>query len=370
MNKQLSLEAKIKEKLSIRRQNNSLRSLQLQQDKIDFFSNDYLGLSKHIAIGKANSSGATGSRLISGNSTLFESLESKLATWHKAEAALIFNSGYDANLGLFSCIVGKGDTVIYDQFIHASIRDGLRLSACRSFSFKHNDLISLEEKLQQASGHIIVAIESVYSMDGDMAPLEAMIKLCEKYEANIIVDEAHATAIVGKGTQGYVELLGLETKVFARVHTFSKAIGTHGAVVLGSKTLKSYLCNFARSFIFTTALSEHCLLSIEQAYKHIRKSDNEKKKLNENISLFKSLLSDKLNSKLIPSKTPIQCILVPGNKEVKAIEKELQNKGFAIKAILHPTVEVGKERIRICLHSYNSEQEIRDCVKSLEELIQ
>lgn len=366
-----TLEDRITQKLNDRQETGSLRSLSINKNSIDFCSNDYLGFSKCLKVNPAKSHGSTGSRLLSGNSMQFQKLENKLAQIHNAQAALIFNSGYDANIGLFSCIADKADTVIYDQYIHASIRDGLRLSSCRSFSFKHNDIISLEQKLKQASGHIIVAIESIYSMDGDEAPLNEILKLCEKYNANIILDEAHATGVIGKKALGLASKLGIEKNIFARVHTFGKALGCHGAIVLGSKNLKEYLINFSRSLIYTTALSEHSLNAIEAAYDQLLEdSEDERKKLKENISLFQSLLSEKLKSKLIKSNSPIQCIIVPGNDAVKIVEKKIQEKGFHMKAIIHPTVEKGKERIRICIHSYNSEQEIRDCVKNLEELIQ
>lgn len=369
MPKDLKIEDKIRDKLLTRRQSNSLRSLNTKSSLIDFCSNDYLGFAENLSVKTCKNQGATGSRLISGNSTQFEYLENKIARYHKAPAGLIFNSGYDANIGLFSCIVDKGDTIIYDQYIHASIRDGIRLSNARSFSFEHNNIKSLEKKIQQANGHVIVAIESVYSMDGDKAPLEKIVAVCEKYKTDIILDEAHATGVLGKKGVGLAQSLNLESKIFARVHTFGKAMGCHGAIILGSNYLRQYLINFSRSFIYTTALSEHSLNAIESAYDKLEGSDEIINQLHQNISLFKSLLSVKLQSKLISSSSPIQCILVPENETVKKVEANLQSKGFDIRAILHPTIEKGKERIRICIHSFNTEEEIKMCVSSLEQLI-
>ena len=369
MSKALNIEDKLAEKLTTRQQTNSLRVLRSSENLIDFCSNDYLGFSRNLRVKESNKNGATGSRLISGNSSQFEFLEKELAQFHQAEAGLIFNSGYDANIGLFSCIADKGDTIIYDQYIHASIRDGIRLSNARSFAFEHNNIDSLEKKLQHASGTILVAIESIYSMDGDEAPLEKIIALCEKYNAQIILDEAHATGIIGENGEGLAQHLNLESKLFARVHTFGKAMGCHGAIVLGSENLRQYLINFARSFIYTTALSEHSLNAIESAYNQLGNSTQERERLQGNIQLFQDLLSDDLKSKLIQNTSPIQCILVPGNKAVKEVENELQLRGFDIRAILHPTVEDGKERIRICVHSFNTAEEIKSCVESLEELI-
>ena len=189
-----------------------------------------------------------------------------LADFHKAESGLIFNSGYDANLGLFSCIAKKEDTLICDELIHASIIDGCRLSYANRFRFAHNDVEDLEDKLRRSKGNIFVAVESVYSMDGDMAPLKEIAAVCKKYNASLIVDEAHATGLFGDQGRGLVSQHGLEQEVFARVHTFGKALGCHGAVILGSETLRNYLVNFARSFIFTTALPVHSLIAVKCAY--------------------------------------------------------------------------------------------------------
>ncbi len=364
-----SLEEKLKFKLALREQNDSLRTLKNTPLLIDFSSNDYLGYSKTIIVDQTKSKGATGSRLLSGNSAQFETLENKLAQFHEAESALICNSGYDANIGLFSCIADKGDTIIYDRFIHASIRDGIRLSKARSFAFEHNNLCALEKKLAQATGSIIVAIESVYSMDGDCAPLAEIITLCEKYKALIILDEAHATGIIGERGEGLAQSLGLQNKLLARVHTFGKAMGCHGAVIIGSKILQEYLINFSRSFIYSTAMSSHSLSCIEAAYIKLS-TGQETEKLHRNIKLFKSLLNDNLKSKWIESDSPIQCFLIPGIKEVKKVEQKLQVAGFNIRAILHPTVEEGKERIRVCIHSFNTEREITLCVNSLAKFIQ
>src|SRR5207249_2240995 len=156
----------------------------------------------------------------------------------------IFNSGYDANTGLLSCVPLRGDTIIYDYLSHASIRDGIRLSLALSFSFRHNDLEDLEKKLKMASGNIFVVTESVFSMDGDKAPLQQLINLCQQYHANVIVDEAHATGVIGNKGEGLVQALGLQKKCFARVHTFGKACGVHGAIILGTGILRHYLINF------------------------------------------------------------------------------------------------------------------------------
>lgn len=363
-----SLEEKLAFKLALRKDTNSLRILTNSPNLIDFCSNDYLGFSETINVKPSHTSGATGSRLISGNSTQFEKLELKIASFHKSQAALICNSGYDANIGLFSCIGEKGDTIIYDQYIHASIRDGIRLSKARTFAFEHNNLFSLKKKLEQATGQIIIAIESIYSMDGDCAPLKEIIALCEDYNAHIILDEAHATGVLGECGEGLAQSLLVQDKLFARVHTYGKAMGCHGAVILGSETLRDYLINFSRSFIYSTALGSHSLNCIEAAYTKLG-SGKDILKLQKNITLFKTLLPSNLKSRLINSVSPIQCLLIPGVAEAKRVELGLQAKGLNSKAILHPTVEDGKERIRICIHSFNSKKEIQLCVNTLEELL-
>jgi 8-amino-7-oxononanoate synthase len=226
------------------------RSLQVQHGLIDFCSNDYLSFARSVPIARqarkylsadTYTSGATGSRSISGNTVLAEELEKFIANFHEAEAGLLFNSGYDANVGLFSSVAKKEDTLICDELIHASIIDGCRLSYANRFRFAHNDTEDLEKKLKNTGkGNVFVAVESVYSMDGDMAPLNDIVALCKRYEANLIVDEAHATGVFGRQGRGFVHELGLQADVFARVHTFGKAIGSHGAIITGSKTLITY----------------------------------------------------------------------------------------------------------------------------------
>src|SRR5579871_2686507 len=226
----------LNKKINERKAQNAFRQLRLPEGKIDFCSNDYLGIVKNDLIGRRSSDvghrlGSTGSRLLSGNYLLIEETEKQIAIFHEAEAGLIFNSGYDANVGLLSCIPQRGDTIIYDYLSHASIRDGIRLSFAESFSFAHNRLDDLEKKLKVSKGNVFVVTESVFSMDGDCAPLNEIVSLCEKYNAHLILDEAHATGVVGEKGEGLAQHLGLHEKFFARMHTFGKAVGCHGAIV-------------------------------------------------------------------------------------------------------------------------------------------
>ena len=350
--------------LENRKKTGGYRSLSLFTGFVDFFSNDYLGISKvsfpmksFIDSEKYSLSfGSTGSRLLSGNSIEAEECESFLSSYFNTEAALVYNSGYDANVGLFSSVPQKGDTVIYDSLIHASIRDGIRLSHAKSYSFEHNCLVDLEKKLKLAEGTIFVAVEGLYSMDGDVCLLGDMVAICECYNALLIVDEAHSSGVMGNEGKG----LSFEYPVFARVVTFGKAYGCHGAVVLGSAELKAYLINFSRSFIYTTALPPNEYNRIHNAVAY--DSSSLRNKLNKNILHFTSSLGQELIS---DKDSPIQIISV--NDEFKAVElsRKLQAAQLAVKPILSPTVKKGEERLRICIHAFNTEEEIALLVKLL-----
>ncbi|MDN3654033.1 pyridoxal phosphate-dependent aminotransferase family protein [Ferruginibacter paludis] len=353
-----SLQQKLEEKKSA----GTIRTLIHATDKIDFSSNDYFGFAQSSILNQTETnnvpSGGTGSRSITGNSELAESTEQLIANFHNREAGLIFNTGYMANVGLFSCIASKGDTFISDEYIHASIIDGMRLSYANRVRFKHNDLADLEKKLQVATGKKIVSVESIYSMDGDEAPLKAIAMLCKKHEALLIVDEAHATGIYGDRGDGLVCKYGLEREVYASIHTFGKAIGLHGAVVVGSNTLRNYLLNQARSFIFTTALPPHIYLQLQKAYSLLPTAD--RNELNELISYFRATISRISNISFLDSYSPIQGIMVGDNFKTKMLANHLFDKGFFVRPILSPTVPIGKERIRICLHSFNNKKQIDD----------
>lgn len=348
----------LEKKLQLRRENHSFRQLQLTEGKIDFCSNDYLGMvyqKKLSSSGTQLASGSTGSRLLSGNYTLIEETEKKLARFHGADAGLLFNSGYDANIGLLASVPQKGDTILYDQLVHASIRDGIRLSFAKHFPFGHNDMADLEKKLSQATGTIFIVTESVFSMDGDLCPLADLVRIAEQYKAHLIIDEAHATGIVGKKGEGLVQDLGLEKKVFARVHTFGKACGCHGAIVLGSTSLKNYLINFARSFVFSTSLPEHSVEWINRVYDIFPGMHTEREKLQLLIKHFRQ--ADIGYEKLISS-TPIQVVIIPGNEAVKKVADELQEQMLDVRPILYPTVPMGRERLRIVLHAFNTIEEL------------
>ena len=352
-------------KLDERKDQNAFRSLMLSDDKIDFCSNDYLGIVHNGLLNNMHqnlSHGSTGSRLLTGNNHLAEQTEKLLADFHQGEAALIFNSGYDANVGLLSCIAQKGDTILYDQLVHASIRDGIRLSFAQAFSFAHNNSADLEKKLSIATGNIFVITEGVFSMDGDLCPIKELLTVVNNYQAHLIIDEAHAIGVIGEKGEGLAQSLHLHKQCFARVYTFGKACGCHGAVIVGSNRLKDYLVNFSRSLIFSTALPEVALQAIINSYEVFPLLLKERARLKILIEQFQS--ASTRYTRLV-SNTPIQGIVVPGNTEVKDMAATLLQNNFDVRPILYPTVPKGKERLRIILHAYNSPQQLHQLLQLL-----
>jgi 8-amino-7-oxononanoate synthase len=371
----------LSDKLALRLQNNALRQLPKASGLVDFASNDYLGFSNSKTIFEKThqyllqhnqiQNGATGSRLLSGNHTVYQAAEECIAQFHQAPAALIFNSGYDANVGFFSAVPQKGDLILYDELCHASIRDGIQLSNAKAYKFQHNDLEDLERLLvRHPDMTIYIVTESVFSMDGDTPNMEELVQLAEKHKAYVVVDEAHALGVLGEKGEGLVQSLNLQETVFARIMTFGKGLGCHGAAILGGEDIKSYLVNFARSFIYTTGLSPHSVATILTAYQQLETATDSQQQLKNNIAHFnqeKNRLS--LKPLFVRSKSAIQSAIIPGNERVKGIAQQLQSKGFDVKPILSPTVPEGQERLRFCLHSFNSEKEITDVLQLLSALI-
>lgn len=376
------LPEKLERKLEKRRLEDALRELPNSQDLIDFSSNDYLGLSRKKELakesGKITKNSSTGSRLLTGNHELYSELEQFIERYHNADAALVFNSGYDANIGFFSSVPQRGDIIFYDELVHASIRDGIKMSNAKSYKFTHNDLsdlknsidASLRAKSRSSELEIYVVTESVFSMDGDTPDLEALANYCASEGYHLIVDEAHATGIFGNGKDLVCEL-HLEKRVFARIVTFGKALGNHGAAVLGSVKLKSYLINFARSLIYSTALPPHTVAGILVAYRYLeKKGAHDRTDLQNNIAYFKEQLVELgMQKNFIESNSAIHCLVIPGNKEVKQLSKKVQTEGFDVRPILSPTVKEGQERLRFCLHSYNTKEEISRILLLVKKLL-
>lgn len=377
---------KLHRKLENRNTDNALRQLGKTNNLVDFSSNDYLGFSKNETIFNESHAflkaqnmvlnGATGSRLLSGNHKLYPLVEKQLANFHSSESALIYNSGYDANIGFFASVPQRGDIILYDAFIHASIRDGMLMSNAKAYKYKHNDLRDLEtlltrftEETSNTKQHIYVVTESVFSMDGDSPDFMHLVAICKNYDAYLVVDEAHGLGVFGEDGRGLIQHLGLEKDLFARIITFGKALGCHGAAILGSGLLKQYLVNFSRSLIYTTALPPHSLATIHASYSALEQTQT-RQKLKENIQFFMSeIIKNQLQKLFIESNSAIHCCVISGNDRVKGMAKQIQQAGFDVKPILSPTVSKGQERLRFCLHAYNTETQISEVLKRLAQAL-
>lgn len=381
--------------LSNRRDTGLLRELRSPQiSACDFSSNDYLGfarsgpfqtfLSGYLRQNPPTSSGSTGSRLLSGHSEQISSLEQIAARFHNSEQALLFNSGYDANLSLLSCVPGFDDAIVYDELVHASVHDGMRMSRARAqlYPFSHNDVSSLRQAVMQAAskhtGSILVCIETVYSMDGDVAPVRQMLNICSKVqqqlhrEVHLVTDDAHGGGLYGPHGEGVVfdTYSSRHPNLLANVVTFGKAFAAHGAFVLTTSNIKKYLINYARPLIYSTALPPHSVATLTAVYEFSGsyQAQAARLKLWKMIEYFEKStrrhlpLTAMLQHRGI---SPIHGICIPGNKQCVTVANMLKKKGFDVYAIRSPTVERGKERIRVIIHSHNTEQEINGLISSV-----
>jgi len=337
-----------------------LRHLE-QMEGINLCSNDYLGLSTDArlreAVTAALASGlpvaSTGSRLLSGNATIWEELEAEFARFIGTEAALYFGSGYAANVGLLSALLHPEDVVFSDQSNHASIVDGIRLSRARKVIFPHLDLNFLEDALRHSNdsaGQKFIVIESVFSMDGDRAPLADLLKIANRWGAVLIVDEAHATGVFGPQGRGLVVAMGGTRRVLATVHPCGKALASAGAFVCCSETLKQYLVNRARSFIFSTALPPYFAAQIRRAVAIVAEADRERSRL-EGLACFLRRELKQAGFDTGPSDSQIVPVLLGGNDTAVHYADELCQQGFAVRPIRPPTVPEGQSRLRLSLNS-------------------
>lgn len=350
-----------RKELSRRVENHTYRTLSLPNPGlVDFTSNDYLGFLKNrkdiplegVTCGDL---GSGGSRLLGGNHPVTEDLERFLADFHQTESALVFNSGYDANTGLLSTLPHRHDIIIYDEYVHASMREGIRLADCKAFSFRHNDLDDLKDKLTRASGNVFIATESLFSMDGDSAPLTEMAELANQAGAYLIVDEAHAVGVIGINGVGLVQSLNLQEKVAIRVVTFGKALGTFGAAVLCPRWVKEVLVNYCRSFIYTTALPPVIIQTIKNNYIFLPKMEAERLHLRK---LMQLLIQADIPFPTLTGAGAIAGIMVSDSKQCRSLAAHLRRQGMDVRAIVSPTVPKGLERLRICLHAFNTEAEV------------
>ena len=342
---------------------------------INFYSNDYLGLSSDprlraavaAALENDGTVSSTGSRLLSGNARVWEELETEIAAFFGSEAALYFNSGYAANTGLFSCLLQPDDLVFSDSANHASIIDGIRLSRARKVIFPHLDLTFLEEALRQAAtepGYKFIVTESVFSMDGDRAPIAETFSLAERYGAELIVDEAHATGVMGPQGRGLVAEAGAVQHALAVVHTCGKALASAGAFILCSAVLKRYLINHARPFIFSTALPPHIAEQTRAALGIAAGAVAERATLCKLADYLRARLTQhgldmgRSDSQIIP-------VMLGENERAIAVAAQLRNDGFAVRAIRPPTVPAGTARLRLSLTAKHTTEMLDGLVDAL-----
>lgn len=363
--------------LAQRRQEHALRELSPPElSRVDFSSNDYLSLTRENLLEETVARllspyktrsvyGSGGSRLLTGDHQFLHETELTLAEFFRGESALLFPSGYLANLGLMQALPKRGDTIIYDKLIHASIRDGIRLSMAQSWAFEHHDYVHLEALLAKASGAKWVVVESLYSMDGDFTDLKQLVEICDKYNAFTILDEAHSTGVFGARGEGCAVQEELHEAIDVRLHTFGKAAGAHGAAVVGSATLIQYLINFARPIIYSTAISLHEAAVIRVAVEQLKHADAKRRRLFELLHEIETLgLSDTAKLRGDP-KSPIRYFSCPGNEAVSQLAAKCIHAGFDVRAIKSPTVPEGKERLRVILHAHNTLAEIQTILNFL-----
>ena len=337
---------------------------------IDFCSNDYLGWARqsfgsHEATSfDVQQHGATGSRLLSGQAQAISALEAQVADFHQTEAALLFNSGFDANIGTLAAISDRHTVFIYDELCHASLIDGMRLSMSRhTYKFRHNDVAHLSELLEKnAHAPLCIVVESVYSMDGDVAPLKELVALAKAAQACIVVDEAHGTGVIGAHGEGLVQHLDLQNDIDIRIHTYGKGLGCHGAAVVGSQLLIDTLINFARPFIYSTALPPASYAAIERAYAALASDDFSNAPLHDAIASFRAKIAARdwtqHHVSWLDSNTPIQGLIIGDVMRTHAVAQALQAQQLDVRPILAPTVPAGSERLRMCVHAFNTESEL------------
>jgi 8-amino-7-oxononanoate synthase len=342
---------------------------------IDLSSNDYLGLSTDPrmkqavldAIAAAPRIASTGSRLLSGHDELWTLIEKQFAQWIGAEAALYFTSGYAANIGLLSALLCPDDVVFSDSANHASLIDGMRLSKCRRVIFPHLDLNALEGELRwshSGSGARFIVVESIFSMDGDRAPLSELAVLARRYEAELIVDEAHATGVCGPKGRGCVAEAGLAGRVFATVHTCGKALASAGAFVCGSESLRQFLINRARTFIFGTALPPYFASQVAAGMRLAATMEAERRHLADLSSFLKNeLLQNAFET--AGSDSHIVPVVLGSNETALSFAAILQTRGYGIRAIRPPTVPAGSARLRMSLTTKLARPMLADLVGAL-----
>jgi 8-amino-7-oxononanoate synthase len=346
------------------------------REVINFSSNNYLGLANHPALCAAAKDaidrygcGSGASRLISGNMTLHEELEAKLAELKGTEAALVFNSGFQANVGVISTLVGHDDAVFSDALNHASIIDGCRLSRAQVYVYGHADLQQLEDCLKQASAchRKLIVTETLFSMDGDEAPLEEIVELAEKYDALLMVDEAHATGVYGPDGAGIVAKLGLGGRGLVQMGTLGKALGGFGAYVAGSAGFRELMINCCRSFVFTTALPPAVMAMGIAALDIVKREPQRRRSLWENWAKLQTGLKD-LGYALANSQSQILPLMVGDANECMRLSEQLLERGIFAQGIRPPTVPPGTARLRITVMATHTGEQLQRALGGFAEV--
>jgi 8-amino-7-oxononanoate synthase len=348
------------------------RSLQTPAG-LDFSSNDYLGYSQRIWPASELPRSGTASRLLRGHAPIWDQVETKLAAWHQAEGAIVLSSGYAANEGLLSTVISSTDTVFSDQYNHASIIDGLRLSKAEKVVFAHIDLNELETLLRQrklrraAHQAWFIVTESLFGMEGDVAPLGELAGLAQRYQAHLIVDEAHATGCFGPTGSGLVDALGLRDRVLASVHTGGKALAVPGAYIVGSRLLKELLVNRCRHLIYTTALPPQLGAWWLDTLELVANDETTRLALRERVRFFRKELSRRRVA--VGGSHYIATVILGTDADAVTAAQQLQNAGYDIRAIRPPTVRQGTARLRISLHADHVQDVLLELVKELASLV-
>ena len=337
-------------------------------------TNNYLGLTHNLAVKQATmtavdkyGTGSGGARLTTGSHPLYSKLEEQLALFKGTEAALVFNTGYMANVGIISAVVGKGDVIFSDELNHASIIDGCRLAKGQTVVFRHVDMNHLAEVLAKTpcQGQRLLVTDGVFSMDGDITPLDKIVELAEKYQAIVMVDDAHAVGVLGQGGRGTVDHFGLKGRVHIQVGTLSKSLAAEGGYVAGSQALIDYLVNKSRSFIFSTALSPGTVAAGYAALKELQLHPELVDKLRHNGDYMRTALVA-AGLRIDDGVTPIIPIMVGEAVVAVKMAQQLKEQGLIMSAIRPPTVGVGASRLRLTVSAAHDKA---DLVRAVEIII-
>ncbi len=343
---------------------------------INFSSNDYLGLASNPSTVESVHQqldclgvGSGASHLVSGHHQIHQSLEIEVAKFLKRDSAVTFSTGYMANLGILQSLAKKGDLIIADKLNHASLIDGAKLSNANSVRYQHCDMSALEKRLKSEAPQKWVVTDGVFSMDGDLAPLDKIAGLCQKYQANLIVDDAHGVGVVGEQGQGCAEFYNLDqNQLPVLMGTFGKALGGFGAFVTGSQQLTDYLVQFARPYIYTTAMPAILAAANLHNLRLIKNDTSLMQRLKQNITKFK-LLAEQAGLNLLASDTAIQPIVIGDSDKLVELNRQLIEAGYLVGAIRPPTVPVKTDRLRITLSAQHTEKQIKGLIEQLNSSI-